>query len=151
MSHDRNAARRVFAGHVSNLYAGVIDLEGCTANLLGLSEYGLAQGDDELAQMAAEFAGQLAEGNLPTLVLPELGLAVGPDPDAPAPELDVAQIANAAAVQEQERAAAQEREAARAAGREGRGPSEDQADGFGGSAQAPEPEPPATSPEEPTA
>lgn len=80
--HDRNAARRVLAGHLTNLYAGVIDAEACVRNVRKLSTYGGEQADVELEGMAAELADELEAGGRPTLVLPELGLQVAPDPDA---------------------------------------------------------------------
>jgi hypothetical protein len=78
--YDQHTARRIMAGHVSNLYRGLIDAPTCAIQLRKLG--GLAQdgADVELAAMCEQFAGLLDQGDRPTLVLPELGLQVAPDP-----------------------------------------------------------------------
>ena len=87
MQHDKNAARRILAGHLSNLYDGTIDLETAVRNLEALAAYGTETGDGELAAMTAELVSQLEEGLEPALVFPELGISVGL---ATTPEADAA-------------------------------------------------------------
>lgn len=79
--YEPNAARRIMAGHLTNLYAGTIDRAGAERYVRKLGEYAAENADVECGLMCKALADELAAGKSPTLVLPGLGLQVAPDPD----------------------------------------------------------------------
>lgn len=78
--YEPNSGRRIMAGHVSNLYGGAIDPATCALQLRKLATLAAEGADVELETMATTFAELLEVGERPTLVLPELGLQIAPDP-----------------------------------------------------------------------
>lgn len=76
--YEPSSARRIMFGHMSNMYAGAIDATTCALQLRKLGTLGADGADLELETMANTLAQLVENGERPTLVLPELGLQVGP-------------------------------------------------------------------------
>ncbi|MGE0161066.1 MAG: hypothetical protein AB7T31_16845 [Gemmatimonadales bacterium] len=81
MQYDYHAARRIMAGHLGNLYGGLIDLPTAGRHLTKLAAYAGECADVELEGMTLELVRQLEAGERPTLILPSLTLQVAPDPE----------------------------------------------------------------------
>lgn len=79
--YEPNSARRIMCGHLSNHYAGAIDVATAAVQLRALGELGAAGADLELSGMCEALAKELEEGKRPTLVMPQLGIQVAPAPE----------------------------------------------------------------------
>lgn len=78
MIYDAGAARRLIAGHMSNLYAGLVSRDDVIRNLEGLHDLCDRGEDPEAANACVELASQIAAGHSPIVVFPKLDIRVGP-------------------------------------------------------------------------
>lgn len=111
MMYDAAAARRIIAGHVSNLYTGLITREAAARNLDALADHCSVCADPEAAMACDNLSAQISAGESPTVTFPKLEISVAPDPDRiPLWDSDTEPVQSEAdvddALQEQERAAA---------------------------------------------
>ena len=75
-------ARRIMAGHLSNFYRELIEIDECVRNLDALATHAHAGGDAELRRMALALANELLEGKQPALIFPTLPIAAVFSPEA---------------------------------------------------------------------